>query len=643
MKVNTMLDSIDEGTITLPEFQRGYVWNRKQVKEMMDSLYRTYPVGSFLIWMTKSEVADVRGDAPITTDIKLLLDGQQRVTSLYGIIRGTPPPFFDGNEKAFSGLFFNLEDEVFEFYMKIKMKDNPLWIDVTKLMQEGIADAFLRLKEIPDITSDKEKLYINRLNAITDIMQRDFHVDEVTGRDKNTDVVVEIFNKVNSGGTKLSKGDLAMARICAMWPDARERMKSALSEWKQAGYNFSLDWLLRCVNAVLTGKALFTALDDISREEFQTGLIRTKKHVDTILNIIASRLGLDHDSVFRSKFAIALLARYLDERGGHVSGPQEIGKLLYWYIHTVLWGRYAGSTESYLRQDLIALQETGDSLSNVISLLRQQRGTLDVTPDDFRTWSKGARFYPMLYMLSRVNHAMDWFTEVELSSSLLGQHARLHLHHIFPKSKLYDHGYDKAQVNSLANFTFLTGATNQSVSNRDPQDYMPEIDEKHPGMLQSHWIPMDSDLWSYDRYPEFLQRRREMLAEEANNFINGLLTDSTPYVEKERVIAVGGIASDEEEIEILEACEWLENLDLSEGQLEYELVDEITGDLVAVLDLAWPEGLQEGLTEPVALLLNEPRGTEEAAGKFGFRYFISIEDLKSYVLNELLGDGDLSA
>mgnify|MGYP006284173377 CR=1 FL=1 len=637
MKVSTILDSIDEGTITLPEFQRGYVWNRKQVKEMMDSLYRSYPVGSFLIWVTKSEKADVRGDEPRTADVKLLLDGQQRVTSLYGIIRGAEPPFFDGNAKAFTGLYFNIEEEIFEFYMKQKMKDNPLWIDVTKLMQEGVARSILRMKEIPDLSTEDEMRYINRLNCITNIRERDFHVDEVTGKDKNTDVVVEIFNKVNSGGTKLSKGDLAMAKIAAMWPDARDEMKSYLAGWEDAGYRFSLDWLLRCVNAVLTGKALFTALEDVSRKDFETGLYRTKKYVDKILNIISSRLGLDHNGVFKSKFSIALLARYFHEQDGHVTSPEEIGKLLFWYIHTVLWGRYAGSTESHLRQDLVALQDSGDSLGNVIDLLKLQRGTLEVIPDNYRTWSRGARFYPMLYMLSRVNHAKDWMTEVELQSSLLGTHAKLHLHHIFPKSKLYDHEYDKIQVNSLANFTFLTAETNQIVSNRDPEEYMPEIEANHPGMLRTHWIPMDPELWKYDNYLEFLERRRELLARATNEFIDSLLTESVPYSEEEAgITAFGGIASDDEEMRILEACEWIENQGLSEGQFEYELVDDNTGNLIAILDLAWPEGLQEGLTEPVALLVDEPRETEEAAGRFGFRYFTSVMDLKDYVKKELL-------
>jgi hypothetical protein len=85
----------------------------------------------------------------------------------------------------------------------------------------------------------------------------DLHIEEITGGDMTLDVVVDIFNKVNSGGTKLSKGDLALAKICADWPQARTEMKVQLGKWRQAGYDFSLDWLLRSVNTVLTGEANF--------------------------------------------------------------------------------------------------------------------------------------------------------------------------------------------------------------------------------------------------------------------------------------------------------------------------------------------------------------------------------------------------
>ena len=105
MKISTILDQVDLGNMALPEFQRGYVWNREQVRELMQSLYRRYPIGSLLVWVAKTDQTDIRGDsfkAPGVVD--LILDGQQRITSIYGIVRGRPPKFFDGNEWAFTGI-----------------------------------------------------------------------------------------------------------------------------------------------------------------------------------------------------------------------------------------------------------------------------------------------------------------------------------------------------------------------------------------------------------------------------------------------------------------------------------------------------------------------------------------------------------
>ncbi|MDE0623982.1 MAG: DUF262 domain-containing protein [Bryobacterales bacterium] len=138
MKISTILAQIDDGFMALPEFQRGYVWNREQVRGLFHSLYRRHPVGGLLVWATQSEGAAHRGEGSLAAGIvKLLLDGQQRMTSLYGVIRGRPPEFFDGSNRNFTGLQFHLEDESFEFYQPVKMKDDPLWIDVTGLMKKG--------------------------------------------------------------------------------------------------------------------------------------------------------------------------------------------------------------------------------------------------------------------------------------------------------------------------------------------------------------------------------------------------------------------------------------------------------------------------------------------------------------------------
>jgi hypothetical protein len=90
------------------------------------------------------------------------------MTTLYGLIRGKSPEFFDGNAQAFSGLHFHLDDEVFEFYAAAKMKDNPMWVSVTKLMQQGIAPFTIELLNNPE-TKDSLESYIDRLSAITNI------------------------------------------------------------------------------------------------------------------------------------------------------------------------------------------------------------------------------------------------------------------------------------------------------------------------------------------------------------------------------------------------------------------------------------------------------------------------------------------
>jgi hypothetical protein len=648
MKVSTILDQIDIGSMALPEFQRGYVWNREQVRGLTHSLYRKHPVGSLLVWITKTEDADTRGDTELPPgSVKLLLDGQQRMTTLYGIVRGKPPKFFEGNKKAFTDLYFNLEDEIFEFYAPVKMKDNPFWMSVTELMQVGPGKFLQQLLGIGGMNQAKIPEYINRLNAIWSIRDIELHVEEVTGDDKTVDVVVDIFNRVNSGGTKLSKGDLALAKICASWPNAREEMKKRLDRWQANGFNFKLEWLLRNVNAIITGESLFSALKDIDANAFREGLKQAAAAIDKILTLISGRLGLDHDRVLGSRYSFPLLARYITNRGGHLDDYKERDKLLFWYIHTFLWGRYAGSTESVLAQDLNIINDGDDCLSRLIGRLRQERGDLRLQPDDFKGWSKGARFYPLMYMLTRVCKAKDLETGVELTEFILGKLSRLQVHHIFPKRLLHKEGYSKSEINAIANFTFPTQEANLIVRDRYPQEYLPAFENKHPGVLASHWIPEDSKLWKTENYIDFLNARRELLAKAANEFLESLLGGRlpdkiiTPEVTEREVLTVPGAVETDEEEQLLNKCnEWVVGQSLPAGEISYELTDPDTGELLAILDLAWPNGLQERLSQPVALLIGEGEEIEQIVNRLGYLYFTDVDTFKEYVKTEILALAD---
>jgi hypothetical protein len=643
LKISTVLDHIDSGHIALPEFQRGYVWNRDRVRRFLRSLYHRHPVGGLIVWATESKTAVARGDGVLAPGVvKLLLDGQQRMTTLYGIIQGKPPKFFDGDSRAFTGLRFHLEDEVFEFYQATRMKDDPLWIDVTQLMLNGMEGLGEILAEFSadQARSSKVSVYGARIARLLGIREIELHVEEVTGADKTLAVVVDIFNEVNSGGTKLTQGDLALAKICAQWPEGREEMKAKLNEWAAQGYNFTLDWLLRSVNSVLTGEARFLHLHDRSSVEIQGSLGKATRHIDTCLNLIAGRLGLDHDRVLFGRYGIPVLVRYIDQHRGSLT-EIERDKLLFWFVQSGMWGRFSGSTESYIDQDLEALEKEGGGLDSLLEQLRLWHGGLRVEPGHFNSWSIGARFYPVLYLLTRMGEARDWGNGLPLKANLLGKHSKLHMHHIFPRSRLYDRHHTKVQVNAVANFCFLTGESNEDILNGFPEDYFPKVERMFPGALASQWIPEDPSLWKIDAYLDFLDVRRVLLAAEVNLRMEQLLHGDVQWLGGAAAVTdeeqIGsGISSPEEEAKLQELNDWVAGQGLSRGLLAYELTDPESGELKAILDLAWPGGLQAELSDPVAVMLNENTENVSLASGAGFKCFSNAESFRKYITAEVL-------
>jgi len=385
---------------------------------------------------------------------------------------------------------------------------------------------------------------------------------------------------------------------------------------------------------------------DVTADEFGDGLRKAEKSIDFFLNLVASRLGLDHDRVLASRAAFPLLSRYFWQRGGRLVDSAERDRLLYWYIQTMLWGRYAGSTETVLNQDLEQIENLDGAFTRLIAQFRQSRSDLRVVPEDFAGWSKGARFYPMLYMLTRVRRALDWETGVELSALTLGKFTDLHVHHIFPKARLYAAGYSRTEVNALANFTFLTAETNIRVSDRLPKEYLAEFAAKDESLISSHWIPLDPSLWQIERYRDFLAARRELIAEEANRFLDSLVKGAVPegpemtsILEREIVSIPGGVTDGDEEALLGEVNAWVEEQGLPRGELSFELTAE-DGALLGVLDLAWPSGLQEGLSDPATLLIDEEPKLEEIVNQAGYRFFTDVSLFKEYVEREILARDD---
>ncbi len=375
-----------------------------------------------------------------------------------------------------------------------------------------------------------------------------------------------------------------------------------------------------------------------SSEEVQDALKRAKDAIDDSLNMIDGCLGLDHDRVLFGRFAVPVMVRFLDQRSGPLS-TEERDKLLFWFVQAGMWGRFSGSTESSIDQDLAAVDSVDSPLDKLVEQLRLWHGGLRTEPGHFAGWSLGARFYPILYMLIRMGGAQDWGTGLPLKKGLLGKMNQLEVHHIFPKSRLYQEGYHRPEVNALANFCFLTKDTNLQISDRFPEEYFPEVESKHPGVLASQWVPADPDLWKIENYGDFLSERRRLLAAETNRRMEDLLHGDTHWFEgaakPEPVAVPGGIASDDDEAAIEALAEWVEAQGLPRGQMAFDYTDPDTGEQIAVFDLAWPDGVQTELSQPVAVLLDEGDETLAIAAKAGYRCFTRTQDFREYVATEI--------
>ena len=281
-------------------------------------------------------------------------------------------------------------------------------------------------------------------------------------------------------------------------------------------------------------------------------------------------------------------------------------------------------------------------LDKLLEQLRLWHGGLRAEPGHFTGWSLGARFYPVLYMLTRMGEACDWGTGLPLKASLLGRMSRLEVHHIFPKAQLYKLKYKRPEVNAIANFCFQTKETNLGIGDRLPEEYFPVFEKRNPGCLASQWIPTDPALWKIEHFREFLETRKVLLASELNRRMEDLLHGDIRWLAGPTAIVPagaavsGGIASEEEEEQLEALNDWMKAQGLSRGVLAYDFADAATGEQKAVFDLAWPNGIQAELSQPVAVLLNESTETIAIASQAGYRCFTTTDEFMRYVESEIL-------
>ncbi len=526
MEISVVLSQVESGVIQLPKFQRGYEWKKPRIARFFESLYKDYPVGNLLIWKTSPERVGLRtkGSVSPVSSVDVLLDGQQRVTTLFAIVKGRPPQFFEDTDTDFPGanIHFHLGSEDFWFPTPRACAVDPLWVDLSYLFSKGLEAETEVIDNIRGSLNHKEedlREYDIRIRKLSAVLKRSLTIDYIDGDNKDLEEIVDIFNAVNSGGQKLSKGDLALAKMAIQWPECRETLREQVKEWRGRGLDFNLDWLLLALNVVMTGNAEFDRIHEYSVKELREGYERTLSALSEALNLISDRLGLDHGKVLFGPRSLYVMAKIIDQHVHQLSLIEQ-ERLLFWYINAAL-RRTKSAPRPQLQADLRDIEDPSRAINNLLVSLDNSHDSLEVKPTQLVAKER-SQYYPLLYLLTRLNGARDWTRGILLKEGLLGTDSKLHVHHVFPKRRLEKAGYKMQDRNQLANLSFQTQQSNLGFGSKLPEEYFPEIADRQPGALESQWIPMDRDLWQIKNYEQFLDARRRLIADSANKHLQTL-------------------------------------------------------------------------------------------------------------------------
>jgi hypothetical protein len=543
MKVSEALDSIRKFDMVLPEFQREYVWTLEQAKQLIVSLVRGYPVGGLLLWKTDDppELKNVQKLVEKIGTVQVLLDGQQRLTTLHMLVEGEIPAYYTQAEIQNDprDLYYNLETTELQYYQPTKMKEDPAWQRVVDCFQERPDRPQVNIFTIAQrksLQGQEAFDYAGRLNTNLNKLRSIKDLDlpaQIVPPHASLSEAIDIFDRVNSQGTKLTDAELALTHVTAKWPQARRSMKLKMAEYEAKGFDFGLSFMTRALTTVVAKRALFETIHDRPREQLEAGWKTVTKVLDYLMTFLPQRAFIHSTDDLNTTNALVPLVGHLALNGGKFQDERSLKHAVNWLHNALMWARYTSQTDQRLEADMSLVVKDTLPWEDLRSQIVDQRGRIQVEASDFAGRGAQSPFYRATYILAKAHGAVDWFNGLPLGATH-GKSYMVHSHHIFPQGLLYKNGYNQDDythrqlVNEIANRAFLTADSNTTLSDTEPAHYLPQVAERYPSALSSQFVPMDPELWKVGRYKDFLEARRQLIALKLNQFLKSLVTEPEP-------------------------------------------------------------------------------------------------------------------
>lgn len=558
-----LINDIGLGRIGLPDIQRPFVWANAKVRDLFDSMYRGYPVGYFLFWQTGAEGVDTKviGDANKQKAPSLLIvDGQQRLTSLYAVMR-REAVLRENFEREYIRIAFRPQSGSFAVPDATTEKDPEYILDISEVFNKPthktIGEYLKRLKASREVSDTEEEAVAEAIGQLAGLSNFPFIALELS-QNCSEEQVADVFVRINSEGKKLNQSDFILTLMSVFWDDGRTELEQFCRAARQpapAGQASAFnqifqpdpDHLLRVdvgvafrrarlehVYSLLRGKDLSSG--EVSPEHRNS---QFKKLRDAQANVLNPTYWADFLNVVRSagyrnakhiSSVNALVFAYqlylLGRTEYKVDGFKLKNAIARWLFMSLLTGRFTSSPESRMEQDLAELRELTTAEQFLARLASVETATLTddywsmTLPLDLATSAGRSPALFGFYAAQALLGAKALFSQSPVADLLdppaQGQKQALERHHLFPKQYLKKLSIDSVRdINQIANYALVEWDDNIAISDVPPAEYWPKYairfkSDELAQMMQWHALPGD---WWTLTYVQFLAARRPLIAD----------------------------------------------------------------------------------------------------------------------------------
>ena len=514
-KYPSLILDIEKGNTQIPRFQRDFVWDKKRSAALIDSILKGYPIGTFILWKTKDRLNNIKRlgnqDLPVVPDdnfVEYVLDGQQRLASLFVIVKGLTVKKGD-REEDYKNIYIDLESSLdSENIVSASMPDDKKYITVYDLLNRGIAYLADEYKEY----LDKIQLYQNALRGY------DFSTITIDGYP--IEKAVEVFNRINTTGKALSLFEIIVAKTYDDRSfDLSIKYDALQNKLSKVAYKIPAPQILQCVSVNLRGECTRKVILGLPSKDIINAWDDTVNAIKKTVDHFRKAYRIPSSSLVPYP-ALVVPFSYFFFKNGDGPTEQQDTYLKEYFWRAALTSRFTSGVESKLALDCKFMKAIMDN--DRPSYGKDFNVTLkkeDIRDLQFRA-SDSINRAILCIMTAACPKSFKNNNSVTLDNSRLHSANSKNYHHFFPKSFLKKQGIASDRINLISNITLVEDYVNKKIGDKPPSKYMQEFKDTNSRLDETMKTHLIDDLDSYgvweNNYDVFINKRSDRIWLELN-------------------------------------------------------------------------------------------------------------------------------